>query len=154
MQLREYKGWLISESGVCYSKKLKRKLKPQLIGISGKKYYALGYIEGGKSKHIKVHIIVASLFIPNPENKSFINHKDGNKLNNDKNNLEWSTSKENVDHCYSTGLRDSKKFTGISSIKKINISELRSKRSTGVSQISLSKMYNVTQSAISRLLNF
>ncbi len=46
----------------------------------------------------KIHILVGKYFIPNPENKKYINHKDLNKQNNHKNNLEWNTSSENINH--------------------------------------------------------
>lgn len=66
--------------------------------------YMLVRLTNGKNK--LVHTLVAQAFIPNPENKRCVNHKDGNKRNNNVANLEWCTHKENVQHAIQTGLRD------------------------------------------------
>lgn len=51
-----------------------------------------------------IHTLVAKLFIPNPENKPIINHRDGDKCHNDVINLEWNTYSENSQHAFDTSL--------------------------------------------------
>jgi hypothetical protein len=55
-------------------------------------------------KSLLVHRLVAETFIPLVDGKDFVNHIDGNKLNNNINNLEWCTAKENAIHSVKTGL--------------------------------------------------
>jgi len=71
---------------------------------------ANGY-EGISVGEIKdyVHRVVASKFIPNPNNYTDVNHIDGNKKNNNVNNLEWCDRSYNLNHAISTGLKVYKK---------------------------------------------
>ena len=93
----------ITEDGQIWSKRSNRFLKLNLIN---------GYLThttriGGRSGTnivLRVHRLVAKAYIPNPDNKPFVNHKDGNKQNNHVSNLEWCTPKENSQHAYDTGL--------------------------------------------------
>ena len=80
-----------------------RILKNSIIKEKGYCRVSLNNGNGKISK--RVHRLVAEAFIPNPENKPEVNHKDGNKLNNCVSNLEWCTNKENIEHSIRTGLK-------------------------------------------------
>ena len=67
-------------------------------------YKCVGLTKRTKMKIKKVHRLVANAFIPNTHNKPQVNHKDGNKLNNLVDNLEWCTAKENIIHAHKKGL--------------------------------------------------
>ncbi len=58
-----------------------------------------------KRKTIRIHRLVAIAFVENPNNYLTVNHKDGNKLNNNSENLEWCTQKQNIQHAIRTGLK-------------------------------------------------
>lgn len=59
----------------------------------------------GKRKTFKVHRLVATAFLPNPEGLNIINHIDGNPLNNKVDNLEWCDTLHNVNHALDTELK-------------------------------------------------
>lgn len=94
----------------CLSKEAKLKgIQEKIIlknVMSSSGYYHVGLSKNGKKIMWSTHVLVASAFIPNPENKPSVNHIDGNRLNNTAENLEWATYKENQQHAIRTGLRD------------------------------------------------
>lgn len=75
----------------------------------GEVVYYVVLSKNGKTKRFYVHRLVAISFLSN-ENKSLqINHKDGNPKNNNVSNLEWATSKENIQHAFKNNLISTKK---------------------------------------------
>lgn len=72
--------------------------------VDRKGYYIIGLRRDGKQKMSKAHRLVAMTFIPNPDNKPQVNHKDTNKKNNYVDNLEWATNGENMQHAHDNKL--------------------------------------------------
>ena len=61
-------------------------------------YLKVALCKDGKSKHSKVHRLVAEAFIPNPQGLETVNHKDEVKTNNTVANLEWMSKKDNLNY--------------------------------------------------------
>ena len=73
-------------------------------------YYRIGLNKDKKQKRFFVHKLVAETFISNPNNFSIINHIDGNKLNNNVNNLEYCTQSHNIKEAYRLKLMKPRKL--------------------------------------------
>lgn len=109
-----------------------------------------------KKRWVKnTHRIVATMFIPNPENKPCINHIDGNKTNNNVSNLEWCTVAENNQHAFDIGIK--KNRVG----EQCNFSKLTEKDvqeiwmiGKNMTQKEIGKMYGVCDSTISQILKY
>jgi len=86
--------------------KVKRRIYSTVkaVSINTHGYPQSIFTKNGNRKKITIHRLVALAFIANPENKSQVNHKDGDKLNNCVENLEWATAAENMAHASAAGL--------------------------------------------------
>lgn len=88
----------ITNSRTAYGKILKQSLQN-----SG--YRFVGLAKNGKTKSSLVHRVVAISFLELVDGKTYVNHKDGDKENNNVNNLEWCSFSENIKHSYVLGTR-------------------------------------------------
>ena len=89
---------------------MNKKIKGKIIkGSFNKKtgYLQVILCKGKNKKLFLIHRLVLENFIPNVNNLPQVNHIDGNKQNNNLNNLEWCTRSENIKHSYSLGLSHS-----------------------------------------------
>lgn len=100
-QINNYDNYYINEDGKVYNSNTKKYLKGS-IGENGYLYYRLS--KNNKKKMFYAHRLVAENFIDNPNNYEVVNHIDGNKLNNNVNNLEWVTYSENTKHAHDNNL--------------------------------------------------
>lgn len=109
---------------------------------------------GKNSKLLSIHRLVAEAFIPNPENKPHINHKNGIKSDNHVKNLEWCTAKENCQH--SINVLNNKRIgesNGNSKVNETIVKEIRNTYATGnYTYKQLALKYNLTISGITMIV--
>lgn len=107
---------------------------------------------GKRYTHIGIHRLVAFAFIPNPNNKPYVNHKDSNITNNKLSNLEWVTAKENHLHAYLYGnLQYCKKVPMKVTLTDFQVSQINKLREYyTVNQIS--KLFNCKYSTLKNII--
>ena len=107
----------------------------------------------GISKKFIAHRMVARAFIPNPENKPQVNHKDGIKSNNHVSNLEWVTASENVLHSFRIGLEKPMQGESHHQAKLTNkdVFMIRKLLKNGVRNKDLAKRYSVDRNSITNI---
>jgi hypothetical protein len=77
-------------------------------------YICCGIWKDGKGKMIKIHRLVAESFLENSKKMPHVNHIDGDKSNNNANNLEWVSPRENTTHRSSNKPNKKSKYAGVS----------------------------------------
>lgn len=112
--IKGYEDYFVNKSGDVYSKKYGT-LK-LLKYFDRKGYWAVHLYKKGRPTKKSVHRLIIGTYKRNPENKSQVNHIDGNTKNNYIGNLEWATPSENGKHAYSMGLSRKVEWSGTARI--------------------------------------
>lgn len=107
-------------------------------------YYFANLKKDGQTKKEYIHRLVAISFIDNPNNYTYINHIDGNKTNNNVNNLEWCTQSYNIKYAYDNGTKTPPNMKKVKQIKngqaiKIYNSLTEAGRETNICWTNISK---------------
>ena len=98
MKHQDWPTYRVASDGRIYSENMYRFLDAK-IDTCGRMFYSIKH-SSGKTKRVTRYRLVALCYIPNPEEKPVVNHKDGNPSNDDVSNLEWATKKEDVEHIF------------------------------------------------------
>lgn len=151
--------YFISDSGVLVSTASRSRVKsPKDLSntnhtirpaIKKDGYYGVRLKGRGNSKNVYIHRLVAIAFIPNPDHKQQVNHKNGDKLDNRVENLEWVTARENTIHAWEHGLHGHI-CRGLRRLSDDEVVEIRRSQET---QRELARRYGVCQSTISSIKN-
>ena len=117
METRNYFGYTVYEDGRILGKK-GLFLVPQ---DNGKGYLITNLMINGKRVCKAIHRILAEAFIPNPENLSDVDHIDGNRQNNNLDNLRWVTHGNNIKHSFDLNNRSATGTDNANNIFDVNV---------------------------------
>jgi hypothetical protein len=131
-----------------------RMLKPK----PGKKY---GYVNlrlhaNGKSRSTSIHVLVAEVFVPNPENKPEVNHKNSDRTCNRATNLEWMTKSEQQHHAFKYGFKTGARGTRqwMSKLKEKDVREIRKQCAAGKPESQIARDFSICQQHVHNIVTF
>lgn len=116
-------------------------------------YLAIQINTGNRRQTIKVHRLIAEQFIPNPDAKPTVNHKNGDRHDNRDTNLEWATLSEQQRHAYAKGLQKSRRGSAnqnarLNEADAKNVRELRAK---GISREQVASIFGISTTHVTRI---
>lgn len=148
--------WLCAYHGKSLRKAPERILRPT---INGKGYENLGLNNAKKERKMyRVHQMVAKTFVLNPQNLPQVNHKNGNKIDNRVENLEWTTNLENMRHAWKNGLKNANHTRGSKNpntkLTEETVKEIKDvlkNRSDKFGDRTIAKMFNVSRNIVTQI---
>lgn len=149
-EIENFPNYLISNKGEVFSIRYGKCMMPTL-GNHG--YLAITLSDKGKKSTFLIHRLLATAFIPNPDNLPEINHKSGVKYENNIENLEWCTPKQNSAHATSLGLRTPVSLkgetNGSSKLTTDQVIEIKKMLKTSKKYTAIGRLYGITGETVS-----
>ncbi len=150
----QHSKWFVTPEGEIYAIsafRYNKKIYKKRLTLNVKRGYL--YVRTTVENH-QVHRLVAKFFIKNPKKKPCVNHKDGNKLNNNVKNLEWVTHKENTAHAIKNGLIKLCKKNGGTNLKYSNneCADVLARIKKGMTYKDAGEKYNMPYSTVAHLV--
>lgn len=161
-EIKGFEGaYMISNTGKVLSlpRKGTKHKEPCLrsLSLNHDGYVKVRLLYKDKDETARVHRLVAEAFIPNPAGKETVNHKDGNKENNNVDNLEWSDRHEQMYHAYKHNLKKPMKGVGNplakltqEQIDAIKVEYIKYSKEHGT--VALGRKYGVNNATIGNIL--
>jgi len=117
-------------------------------------YRLIGLTKNKKRTVVYVHRLVAEAFLPKVDGKDFVNHKDGNKANNDISNLEWVTKSENSKHSFEIGIQSNKgENHPMAQLNEEKVKDIRQKFASGnYKRKELAELFGVKKTTIEKVI--
>lgn len=150
-QIANHQGYWITKTGQVWSDKSSKYLKPY---ADGKGYLTVKLTKSRQDqKNYKVHRLVAEYYLKSANPQLQVNHIDGDKKNNEVNNLEWVSGLENIRHSWRTGLHKKSRKGSNNSQSKLTESDIPviRERLTKETLLSIARDYGVDKTLISQI---
>lgn len=151
--LAQYKNtrYYVSKNGTVINKESGKIL---VHSVNDLRYHRIHPRNNGKRMNLFVHRLVAECFIPNPENKPFVLHKDNNPENNHVSNLKWGTQSENIQQAYDENRISAKgEKNGQSKLTEVDVRIIREARTKGFRVRLIANYYGMSEGWIGRICN-
>ena len=161
MLISEYENYLVTECGKVISRTRyetfgnttrRRNQKELSSSISNAGYKMVSLYKDCKYKRFSVHRLVAQAYVPNPNNFKEVNHIDGDKLNNHKDNLEWVSRVSNAMHSARVLGKNRGEEQAASKLTEKDVLQIKGMLEADIlTQSQIGAMYGVTNYCISRI---
>lgn len=148
IQIKDFPNYYITDDGVvlCSNEEVKSS------SVDTKGYHHISLSNNNQRKTYLIHRLVALHFIPNPNNLPQVNHIDGNKSNNNVNNLEWVTGSSNIIHSFNNNLSSYRgERNGRSKLTESQVKEIKQLIADKIKLKDIATQFNIHPNVISEI---